>query len=933
MPPKRKAAGDDADPDRTRKDAIRQQVTERIRDLDPSAATAYLEVLANKWQLEFPGLSYEQIIALAFSNFGLNVADDSLDISDTGSFGLRALDDIIDEHEMEAIGVYHRLRELKLLENNSELLSKIISVIEAVYYARKIVISAFQAKLSLFSSSAEGVALDPTLDERLGSWSLRFRWVDMDQTNQLQRLLIHLLDVAMEKRYRKQGGMVFEPIYVDSRNTHAWKQVMDVKSFIYANSSKELHFDQWLNLTNGNSNTKTAVEYLTNCNDYQFPHLVKDRTVFAFRNGLYMAREDAFKAFEDVPDSVVACKFFDADFDEHLASAPWQDIPTPNFESIMKHQDFPADVCRWMAILIGRLIFPLNEFDGWQVIPFFNGLAGCFARGTNILMADGTTKHAENVVVGDALVGDDGSTRRVTSLGRGRQAMYRIISVEDGESYVVNEDHVLCLQYTDHAQIQAVLGDGAYEIRMYTGDGTFDRRFFSTMDAARNALANEKNAAGPVVVEISVKEYLAVASWIKEGLRGYRVAIDRFPGIPFFPQPVDAVYSYGRQVPTMTTSRMPIEYRYGSRATRLAVMWGIFDATGGHLHIPSNARLVDDVVFVARSLGFDVVQPDPHTCITRENIDSPENRITKKIVTNSIVVEPVGIDDYFGFSVDGNNRFLLGDFTATHNSGKSTIVLRVCKALYEAIDVGVLSNNVERKFGISAFYDKLIFVAPEIKSDLAIEQAEFQSIVSGEDVQVNVKFCKAFGTTWRVPGVLAGNQVPAWADNSGSIQRRIVVFEFTKPVLQGDMKLGDKLEAEMPNILVKCCRAYRQAAAAHGMQNIWSILPVYFQQTRDELAANVNSLEAFLASGEVVLGRDKYCPLADLKNALRAFEITNGYKSGKMTAEFWRGPFARHNLEKRMDSLEYRGKKLKREYIFGVDLADSECTMMTNALG
>jgi adenylate kinase len=56
-------------------------------------------------------------------------------------------------------------------------------------------------------------------------------------------------------------------------------------------------------------------------------------------------------------------------------------------------------------------------------------------------------------------------------------------------------------------------------------------------------------------------------------------------------------------------------------------------------------------------------------------------------------------------------------------AGKSTIVLKVAKQFYEDIDCGTLSNNIESKFGLSQFHDKLLFVAPEIKSDLKIEQA------------------------------------------------------------------------------------------------------------------------------------------------------------------------------------------------------------------
>jgi hypothetical protein len=36
-----------------------------------------------------------------------------------------------------------------------------------------------------------------------------------------------------------------------------------------------------------------------------------------------------------------------------------------------------------------------------------------------------------------------------------------------------------------------------------------------------------------------------------------------------------------------------------------------------------------------------------------------------------------------------------------------------------------MSNNIERKFGLSALADKLLFIGPEIKADIALEQVTF----------------------------------------------------------------------------------------------------------------------------------------------------------------------------------------------------------------
>lgn len=46
-----------------------------------------------------------------------------------------------------------------------------------------------------------------------------------------------------------------------------------------------------------------------------------------------------------------------------------------------------------------------------------------------------------------------------------------------------------------------------------------------------------------------------------------------------------------------------------------------------------------------------------------------------KKITSRIDIELVSEDDmYYGFMVDKNNRFLLSDYTVTHNSGKSTLI-------------------------------------------------------------------------------------------------------------------------------------------------------------------------------------------------------------------------------------------------------------------
>ncbi len=182
----------------------------------------------------------------------------------------------------------------------------------------------------------------------------------------------------MERSYRKQGDHIFEPIIVDGHNTHAWRQVCDISTFAYKEAGqKELELDMWLAFTSG-GNGKAVIEFLTKCDDFQFRTLRKSRTVFAFKNGVYLAAEDRFYEFatatQPLSDNIVAAKYFPLVFDEY-AGMPWQDIPTNHFQGILNFQGFSADVSKWLHILIGRLIYALNDQDGWQVVPFMKGAA------------------------------------------------------------------------------------------------------------------------------------------------------------------------------------------------------------------------------------------------------------------------------------------------------------------------------------------------------------------------------------------------------------------------------------------------------------------------------------------------------------------------------------------------------------------------------
>ena len=256
-------------------------------------------------------------------------------------------------------------------------------------------------------------------------------------------------------------------------------------------------------------------------------------------------------------------------------------------------------------------------------------------------------------------------------------------------------------------------------------------------------------------------------------------------------------------------------------------------------------------------------------------------------------------------------------------SGKSTLITKVFKKFYENDDVRALSNNIEKKFGLSSIYDGFMFIAPEVKGDLCLEQAEFQSIVSGEDISVAIKNHNAKTIEWKTPGILGGNEVPNWRDNSGSVLRRLIPWNFSKQVKDADCKLDEKLDAELPIILYKCVRAYLEYAQMYSGQDIWNVVPAYFKQVQTQVAMVTNTLHNFLASEKVRYGKGLFVPQKVFVQNFNIHCHENNLGKVKFNPDFYAGPFSARDIEVRSEAVTYRGRGYANQpVIFGLDVVE-----------
>jgi hypothetical protein len=172
---------------------------------------------------------------------------------------------------------------------------------------------------------------------------------------------------------------------------------------------------------------------------------------------------------------------------------------------------------------------------------------------------------------------------------------------------------------------------------------------------------------------------------------------------------------------------IPSIYKINSTNVRLMLLAGIIDSEGvftnGNFEVVNKDKTyIEDIDFIARSLGlrtsltefarkFEKDQSMYYKVVISGNLEilplivsskkpSGQNETlahTSLTYDINLVEEEVGT--YYGFTIDGNHRFLLGDFTVTHNTQAAKII----GSLYQTM--GILSPTGTFKI---AYRDDLI---------------------------------------------------------------------------------------------------------------------------------------------------------------------------------------------------------------------------------
>ena len=363
-----------------------------------------------------------------------------------------------------------------------------------------------------------------------------------------------------------------------------------------------------------------------------------------------------------------------------------------------------------------RIIRSVLENDGAELTALFSRQSGkCFAKDTEILMIDGSRKKVQDIKVGDYVMTPDSKGARVTALGRGREEMYEVKSrIKNYESFVVNKSHILSLVTRENTIVSMTVEDylkepewkkkdyyrgyrvgveypfrptevEPYFLGLWLGDGSNSDVRITTMESeVINYLEDYANRLG-LSLRVYAERGKANSYAITNGNRKYKVT---------------------NQLRTYLTQNLygnkhiPESYLNNSREVRLKLLAGLIDSDGyksnargkeNTLEISfSVKRLADDTVILLRSLGYSASVVKKIVVLNGKEFETyrisaygdfscvpniVERKIYKKCklrenpLTFGFDLIPKGVDDYYGFTIDSDDRlFLLGDYTVTHNT-------------------------------------------------------------------------------------------------------------------------------------------------------------------------------------------------------------------------------------------------------------------------
>lgn len=380
----------------------------------------------------------------------------------------------------------------------------------------------------------------------------------------------------------------------------------------------------------------------------------------------------------------------------------------------------------------------VDEYQSTNRNIFVSATAGCLGKDVKVLMFDGSTKLSQEICVGDVLMGPDSCPRNVLKIDSGISNLYEV-SPKKGEKWICNDEHIFTVhdQYItrsmrlyNSAKTSDIVDKHIKEIlKFQKNNGEIGH-----LKLVRTGVEFKEET-------IPIDPYL-LGLWLAEGTKHkgnpyFSICkqdsdiIDYLLSYPL-PKGIECKIKddsencvqvrfvgcgsknifreeFKKCIDELGNVFIPQNYLINSMKNRLRLLAGLIDGDGykksdGCCFSISTKweSLGEGIVYLVRSLGLYPSYKWKRSTIKSRNFEAYYFRIgisghteiipnilsrkkaskrkqIKDVLHTGFSLKPIGKGAWFGFTVDGDNRYLLGDFTITHNSGKTFTLCKLAE--------------------------------------------------------------------------------------------------------------------------------------------------------------------------------------------------------------------------------------------------------------
>lgn len=462
--------------------------------------------------------------------------------------------------------------------------------------------------------------------------------------------------------------------------------------------------------------TRKSIETQSNSLNVQNTHMIYKFKILSL-NTSQNNKSIIYRKFCDMIDS-------EEDTDEYIKKKQWIDcalsLPHDNVKQIC-YNNINEFICKFrerldielygmtkvkerlMLFLYSRIINPEIKCSLALVGP--PGVGKCLGKNTPVLMFDGSIKMSQNIQVGDLLMGDNSTSRLVTSIVSGVEEMFQI-EQECGLTYSVNKSHIMTLKLNKDTVIDTVINtvipkNTVIDIPLMTYLTHPNKDNFYGVKTGIEFQGYDTSLSPFLYgIYISTKISLRERDEYMFIHPSSSILVQRI----FARNNIRLVYVKSQQYKfssdethllTKLESRcIAKEFKCNSRDIRAELLRGIITGnstvTCSHIKIKTISSLLHaDILYVIRTLGIRV-KSHYHSgtyFITMSKKGFNENNLY------SINVKSLGEGEYYGFTLEGgNSRFLLSDTTITHNTKISRLMADILDYPFQQISFGGITS-------------------------------------------------------------------------------------------------------------------------------------------------------------------------------------------------------------------------------------------------